>query len=60
MSHSGYRYELSIENVDFVLWKSVLTDFFLDSFCNFHVVPLHLQLMAIVAVIIAKVHNVTH
>ena len=37
-----------------------LTDLFLYSFSNFHVVLLQTLLMAIVAVIITKIHNVTH
>ena len=37
----------------------VLTDFFPYSFSVFHVVPVHKLLMAIVAVVITKIHNVT-
>ena len=37
----------------------VLTDFFLCSFSNFHTVPLHKLLMAIVAIVVTKIHNVT-
>ena len=40
--------------------EPVLTDFFLYSFSNFHVVPLHTLLVAMVAVVITKIHNVTH
>ena len=38
----------------------VLTDFFLCSFSNFHVVPLHKLIIATVAVVMTKIRNVTH
>ena len=59
MSHSSYRYELTFKyrTCWFCTLEPVLTDFFLYSFSNFHAVPLHTLLMAIVAVVITKIHN---
>ena len=37
----------------------VLTDFFLYSFSNFYVVPLHKLLIAIAAVVITKINSET-
>ena len=48
-----YRYELSMENVDFVLrHRYELISFTL--FFNFHVAPLHKLVMAIVAAVITQ------
>ena len=44
----------------FCTLEPVLTDFFLYSFSTFYVVPLHTLLLAIVAVVITKIHYVTH